>query len=229
MSQQELEERRRELVATIKDQLQSLSASVKLNDAAVAKTLDVMSSTPRENFIDAALRHAAYANQALPIAHGQTISQPFVVALMTAALDLQTSDRVLEVGTGCGYQTAVLSRLCQAIFSIEIVSELQRQAKETLARMNVRNVNYRVSDGHSGWLEAGPFNAILVAAAADTIPPELVSQLAAGGRMVLPVEVEIGQSLMLVRKRDDSTVETTNLLPVRFVPLLESETGRDGR
>jgi protein-L-isoaspartate(D-aspartate) O-methyltransferase len=219
------EQQRQELIDLLRQQLQALSEDLELDDTALEKTLNVMASVPRLNFVSAGMRHLAYANQALPIGYDQTISQPFIVALMTAALNLKSADRVLEIGTGCGYQTAILSHLCSHVFSIELVAELQAEAKNTLGDLGITNVTYRVGDGHKGWPDASPFDAILVAAAADAIPPDLISQLAVGGRMTLPVDQTVGQMLVCISKSGDGVIEQKNLLPVRFVPLLDDTAG----
>jgi protein-L-isoaspartate(D-aspartate) O-methyltransferase len=163
---------------------------------------------------------AAYVNAALPIGHGQTISQPFVVALMTELLDLQPDDVVLEVGTGSGYQAAVLVQLARKVCSIEVIPELARRAAAALAAQGCRNVVLRTGDGGLGWPEHAPFDAIIVTAAAPDIPPALLEQLRPGGRMVLPVGPRYGdQELRLLLKDADGAVTSRALLPVAFVPL----------
>ncbi|MCP4381656.1 MAG: protein-L-isoaspartate(D-aspartate) O-methyltransferase, partial [Hyphomicrobiales bacterium] len=168
----------------------------------------------------------AYQDRPLPIGYGQTISQPFIVALMTDLLDVEAGDKVLEIGTGSGYQAAVLSPLAERVYSIEIVPELGERAGETLDELDFANVETRVADGYYGWPEKAPFDAIVVTAAASHIPPPLVQQLETGGKMVIPVGgVFSTQQLMLVEKQPDGGVTTRQLLPVRFVPFTRAEDG----
>lgn len=184
------------------------------------RVLEAMAEIPRERFVPAELRRAAYLDGPLPIGHGQTISQPFIVALMSDLLDLSPQSRVLEVGTGCGYQTAVLSRLVACVFSLEIIPELSRAARTRLAGLGIDNVELRAADGYHGWLELAPFDAIMVTAAASSVPSPLVEQLAIGGRMVLPVgNSPFGQVLILVEKDTDGQIRRRDLLAVAFVPL----------
>ncbi len=185
------------------------------------RVLWAMEQVPRNLFVPSALRDDADADRPLPIGHGQTISQPFIVALMTEVLRLAGTERVLEIGTGSGYQCAVLAMLAAEVYSIEIVPELAGRAADVLlGPMRLENVHLRVGDGRQGWPEAAPFDAVAVTAAPAEIPPALVGQLAPGGRMVIPVggDPEV-QSLQLVRRGNDGTTTTTDLLPVRFVPL----------
>jgi protein-L-isoaspartate(D-aspartate) O-methyltransferase len=166
------------------------------------------------------MQDAAYDDRPLPIDHGQTISQPFIVALMTELLEPEPGDRVLEVGTGSGYQAAILARLVARVYTIEIIEPLAERAAERLARLGYHNVETRLGDGYHGWPEAAPFDAIVVTAAADHVPPPLVEQLRAGGRMVIPVGDRFSvQQLLLIEKTADDEVRTRQLLPVRFVPL----------
>ncbi len=185
------------------------------------RVLGAFARVQRAQFVPAALRDAADDDRPLPIGHGQTISQPFVVALMTEALRLGGTERVLEVGTGSGYQCAILALLAAEVYSVEIVPELGARAEEVLrGALGLENVHLRVGDGRGGWPEAAPFDAILVAAAPAEVPPALVAQLGPGGRMVLPVGGDPDlQTLELVRRCDDGSVTVTSLLPVRFVPL----------
>ena len=180
-------------------------------------TLAAMRRVPRQFFVPAESSDDAYSDQPLPIGGGQTISQPYVVAFMTEALGLSGADRVLEIGTGSGYQTAVLATIAARVFSIEIVEPLARQARERLATLGYANVELRVGDGYAGWPEAGPFDAIIVTAAAPRIPEPLLGQLREGGRLVLPVG-DAFQELIVITRRD-SGVEERRLLPVRFVPM----------
>ena len=182
-----------------------------------APVIDALRDTPREDFVPARTRSLAYANHPLPIGHGQTISQPFIVAIMTDVLDVKSHHRVLEIGTGSGYQAAVLSHLASEVYSIEIVPELAVEARERLETLGYANVDVRIGDGWYGWPEHAPFDAVIVTAVADEIPPALVEQLTDDGRLVMPVGDTDGlQELIVYTKRDG---ETTTLFPVRFVPL----------
>jgi protein-L-isoaspartate(D-aspartate) O-methyltransferase len=181
--------------------------------------LAAMTDVPRHEFVASELRSHAYDDVPLPIGSGQTISQPYIVAAMTAALQLRRGDRVLEIGTGCGYQAAVLSRLTKEVFTIERRPELASAASELLARLGYSNVHVHCGDGTLGLPESAPFDAILVAAAAPAAPQPLLDQLAQGGRMILPVGDSENQRLQLVEKRG-STFLTRTLEPCRFVPLI---------
>jgi protein-L-isoaspartate(D-aspartate) O-methyltransferase len=184
------------------------------------RVMDAMASVPREEFVLPAYRHRAYANTPLPIEAGQTISQPLIVALMTDLLDPQPGDVVLEVGTGSGYQAAVLSGLVKQVYSVEIVPELAAGAAEVLARLGYSNVMVRAGDGYAGWPEHAPFDGIIVTAAAEEIPPPLLRQLKPGGKLVIPVGAEHGyQELLLVEVDDKGEIRERSMLPVRFVPL----------
>lgn len=185
------------------------------------QVLGAMLAVPRHEFVPEQHRNLAYADRPLPIGEGQTISQPYIVALMTELLRIEPGDRVLEVGTGSGYQAAVASHLADSVFTIEIFESLAENAKRRLDRLGYRNVVFRQGDGYFGWSEQAPFDAIVVTAAAGHIPPPLVRQLKPDGRMVIPVGGAFQtQRLVLVEKRPDGTTTTRNLLPVRFVPLL---------
>jgi protein-L-isoaspartate(D-aspartate) O-methyltransferase len=178
-----------------------------------------MRAVPRHAFVPDKVAPLAYANRPLPIGHGQTISQPFIVALMTHLLQPKVSDRVLEIGTGSGYQTAVLSVLVREVYSVEIVRQLGESAAEVLARLGYANVKTRIGDGYEGWEAHAPYDAIMVTAAPNHVPPALIAQLKPGGRLVIPVG-ERYQDLMLVTKAEDGTTTTTRIIPVRFVPLV---------
>lgn len=191
-----------------------------------ARVLDAMRMVPRHQFVPEDVRALAYADRPLPIGFGQTISQPFIVALMTHLLRPSPGDRMLEVGTGSGYQAAVLSPLVARVHTIEIVPELGERAAKVLQRFGYDNVEARVGDGYYGWPEAAPFDGIVVTAAASHVPPPLVRQLKPGGRMVIPIGGPFAaQQLMLVEKRPDGELSMRQLLPVRFVPF----TGAAGR
>jgi protein-L-isoaspartate(D-aspartate) O-methyltransferase len=182
--------------------------------------LETMGKVPRHLFVPEEVRGAAYRDRPLPIGHGQTISQPFIVALMTDLINLGPGDVVLEIGTGSGYQAAVLSPLAAKVYSIEIIPELGQRAAARLAELRFGNVQVKVGDGYYGWPAHAPFNGIVVTAAASHIPPPLVEQLAKGGRMVVPVGGPFAtQYLVLVEKRGDGSITTRQLLPVSFVPL----------
>lgn len=186
-------------------------------------TLAVLGRTPRHLFVPEQETDAAYENRPLPIGHGQTISQPYIVALMTDLLDVDIGERVFELGTGSGYQAAVLAQLAREVYSVEIVPELGQRAARTLARLGYDNVQVKVADGYYGWPEHGPFDAIIVTAAASNIPPPLIEQLAPGGRMVIPLGTSfLTQQLMLVEKQHNGEITTRQVLPVRFVPLTGS-------
>jgi protein-L-isoaspartate(D-aspartate) O-methyltransferase len=175
---------------------------------------------PRHLFVPSSLADAAYADTAIPIGHGQTISQPFIVALMTQLAAVDGDSVVLEVGTGSGYQAAVLAELVKRVYSIEIVTELAEEAALRLTRLGYDNVETRAGDGYGGWPEAAPFDAILVTAAAPEIPLPLIEQLAPGGRLIAPVGApHETQELMLLEKRESGVIETRTKLPVAFVPL----------
>jgi protein-L-isoaspartate(D-aspartate) O-methyltransferase len=183
----------------------------------------VMRRVPRHRFVPLWSRSSAYGNYPLPIGHGQTISQPYIVALMTDLLDLQPRDTVLEIGTGCGYQTAVLAQLARRVCTIEVVPELLERAKKTLAGLGVRNVEARVGNGYDGWPEPGQFDAIIVTAAAPEVPEALLAQLGPGGRMVIPVgEPGTTQNLLRLERQADGEVVGRPMLPVAFVPMIRS-------
>lgn len=184
------------------------------------RVMQVMATVPRHEFVPAAVRRYAYENRPLPIGYGQTISQPYIVALMTDLLRPKSGDVVLEVGTGSAYQAAVLAHLVGKVYTIEIIPELGAQASKRLNQLGYRNVATKVADGYYGWPEHGPYDSIIVTAAATQIPPPLVKQLKPGGRMVIPVGSRFAtQHLMLVEKSKDGKVRTRQLLPVMFVPL----------
>lgn len=185
-----------------------------------ARVLDAMAKVPRHEFVSAELRGSAYANRPLPIGYGQTISQPFIVALMTDLLRVEPDDTVLEIGTGSGYQAAVLAELARQVYSIEIVPELTKIATERLKRLGYAKVETKTGDGYYGWPEHAPFDAIIVTAAPTQIPPPLVQQLKPGGRMIIPVGGQfLPQYLVLVEKSEQGKVSTRQIVPVQFVPL----------
>jgi protein-L-isoaspartate(D-aspartate) O-methyltransferase len=184
------------------------------------RVLDVLGRLPRHLFVPPELRGSAYDNRPLPIGHGQTISQPYIVALMTDLLRTQPEHRVLEIGTGSGYQAAVLAELVNRVYTIEIVEPLGVQARALFENLGYDNIETLIADGYYGWPEHAPFDSIIVTAAAGQIPPPLVRQLKPGGRMVIPVgPAFLTQTLMLVEKDADGGVRSREMLPVRFVPL----------
>jgi protein-L-isoaspartate(D-aspartate) O-methyltransferase len=189
-----------------------------------APVMAAIARVPRHRFVPDDQVPYAYDNRPLPIGYGQTISQPYIVALMTDLIDPQPGQTVLEIGTGSGYQAAVLAELVGRVYTIEIIEPLARRATEQLKTLGYVNVQTRVGDGYHGWEEAAPFDAIVVTAAASHIPPPLIRQLKPGGRMVIPVGAHfLAQYLLLVEKKADGTVTTRQILPVRFVPLTGGE------
>ncbi|GAB3346667.1 protein-L-isoaspartate(D-aspartate) O-methyltransferase [Lysobacter tyrosinilyticus] len=185
-----------------------------------ADALAVLERVPRHAFIPAAQRDAAYENRPLGIGYGQTISQPYIVALMTSLAQPRRGQRILEIGTGSGYQAAVLAESGAQVYTIEIIEPLGRGAAQRLQALGYRNIETRIADGYYGWPERGPFDAIVVTAAASSVPPPLIAQLKPQGRMLIPVGSSFfTQTLMLVEKGGDGRVHTQQILPVRFVPL----------
>jgi len=181
----------------------------------------------RHRFVPASVQGFAYDNRPLPIGEGQTISQPYIVALMTDLLDAKPNYTVLEIGTGSGYQAAVLAELVAKVYTIEIVEPLGKRAAQLLGDLGYRNVNVRIGDGYKGWPEAAPFDSIIVTAAVAEPPKPLLDQLKAGGRMVIPIGASAGvQDLVLLEKRPDGSVSTRRTLPVRFVPFTRERAPR---
>jgi protein-L-isoaspartate(D-aspartate) O-methyltransferase len=178
--------------------------------------LDALGRVPRHDFVPAQLREYAYADSPLPIGYGKTISQPFIVALMTDLLEIKPSDKVLEIGTGLGYQAAILAELAARIYSVEIVEELFEEASTRLKRLSYKNIELKRGDGHYGWPEHGPFDKIMVTAAPELVPPPLLLQLKSGGRMVIPAGIADAQQLMLVTKDAAGRTSIREVLPVRF-------------
>jgi protein-L-isoaspartate(D-aspartate) O-methyltransferase len=192
----------------VKEQLAGISPDV----------LAALDKVPRHEFVPDQNRFLAYADKAVPIGYGQTISQPYIVAFMTEQLAPKRADRVLEIGTGSGYQAAVLAQLVDEVFTVEIIEPLAQRAAADLKRLGFENVLVRHADGYAGWPEAAPFDAIIVACASDEVPPPLVEQLRDGGRMIIPVGRIDHQELVLLRKQGD-TLEQSAVLPVIFVPM----------
>jgi len=192
------------------------------------RVMHAMASVPREQFVPAHMRAAAFDNGPLPIGHGQTISQPYMVALMSDLLQLQPEDSVLEIGSGSGYQTAVLSLLCSQVYSMELVPELAEQATARLARLGYDNVYLRSGNGYQGWPEHAPYDGVIVTAAAPYVPDALFDQLKPGGRLVIPIGLPyMHQELMLVSKDENGERHTHSILGVAFVPLVDTRAGGD--
>jgi protein-L-isoaspartate(D-aspartate) O-methyltransferase len=214
----ELAEARRGMIAAIERDVRDTARLIN-RESFSERVMDAMASVPRHEFVPERVRAKAYENRPLPIGRGQTISQPYIVALMTDLLEPRPGDRVLEIGTGSGYQAAILSRLVSDVYSIEIISELGEQAAARLQRLGYDNVSTRIADGYDGWPGAAPFDGILVTAAISHIPPPLVRQLKPGGRMIIPVGTRFQtQYLTIVEKEPDGSVTTRQVIPVIFVP-----------
>lgn len=215
----DFQQQRQQLIEQIGEDVQTSSAALgksRLDE----KVLKAMNTVPRHEFVPDKHKHQSYRNRPLPIGYGQTISQPAIVAIMTDLLQLEPTDKALEIGTGSGYQAAVLAELVDRVFSIEIVPELAERSTADLKRTGYSNVTTRQGDGYFGWEQQAPFDAIIVTAAAEHIPPPLLKQLKAGGRMVIPVGSRfMVQHLVLVTKNAEGDIFTEQLLPVRFVPL----------
>ena len=194
---------------------------LKGRDITDARVLWAMGKVPRHRFIHPALAPEAYADRALPINEGQTISQPYIVALMTQLVELKGPERVLEVGTGSGYQAAILAELVKQVYTIEILPGLAASAALRLKALGYTNVEVRAGDGYQGWPDRAPFDAIIVTAGASHIPQPLVAQLKEGGRLVIPVDVPGGHQELLLGRKEGGRLITKSIAPVRFVPLIE--------
>ena len=200
--------------------------SARLGKAALdPRVMNAMAKVPRHEFVLLELRPYAYADTPLPSGFDKTISQPFIVAVMTDLLDLHPTDTVLEIGTGLGYQSAILAELAQHVYSIEIIEELAAQARQRLARQGYANVDIRIGNGAAGWPEHAPFDKVMVTAAPELIPPPLIYQLKPGGKMVIPAGLPDEQQLILVDKDAGGAVSTREILPVRFSLLEDAESG----
>lgn len=184
------------------------------------RLINAMNKVPRHLFVDEGLRGHAYADGSLPIGHKQTISQPYIVAAMSAALELQGHERVLEIGTGSGYQTAILAMLAKRVYSVERIAALATRARKVLDHLQLSNVNIKIADGTLGWKDQAPFDAILVAAGAPDIPQEYLNQLATGGKLVLPIGSYNQQSLIRITRLGDDQFQREELMGCRFVPLI---------
>ncbi len=197
-------------------------------DAFAPRVMAAMAAVPREQFVPESSRHYAFANGPLAIGHGQTISQPYIVALMTDLLAPGPQDSILEIGTGSGYQAAVLAQLVRHVYSVEIIAALATAAGQRLAQLGYDNVSVRQADGYHGWPEHAPYDGIVVTAAAPQVPPPLVEQLKPGARLVIPVGLPGSvQELRVVDKHADGTIATRNILLVAFVPLTRAPSGSD--
>jgi len=191
------------------------------------KILSAMSKVPRHKFVPADMQKYAYRDGAVSIGYGQTISQPFMVAFMTKDLQLKNNDKVLEIGTGSGYQAAILSEIVKTVYTIEIIPELEKAAKDRFKLLGYDNIQVKLGDGYYGWKEKGPFDAIIVTAAAEKIPPSLIEQLKEGGRMLIPIgKTSSVQQLIRVVKKENST-NTQSLMGVRFVPFTREKSDFD--
>jgi len=224
MSELDFAALRRQMVAQIAAQTIFLTA--RLGKASLdRRVLDVIGQVPRHEFVRLELQPLAYADMPLPSGFDKTISQPFIVALMTDLLNLQSTDTVLEIGTGLGYQAAILAELAQNVYSVEIIEELALEARQRLARQGYTNIEVRVGDGRVGWSEHAPFDKIIVTAAPDLVPATLLYQLKPGGKMVIPAGLPDTQQLLLVDKDAAGMTTTKEILPVRFSLLEDPEEG----
>jgi protein-L-isoaspartate(D-aspartate) O-methyltransferase len=209
------QEQRRQMVAAIKAITDHIAAEISkstLDD----RVLQAIAKVPRHEFVPVEVQQYAYLNRPLPIGFDKTISQPLMVAVMTDLLELKTNDVVLEIGTGLGYQSAVLAELAGKIYSVEIIDELAQRAVQRLKQQGYTNVAVRIGNGYSGWPEHAPFDKVMVTAAPDLIPPPLINQLKAGGRMVIPVGLPEAQQLVLARKDLSGRIAVREIMPVRF-------------
>jgi protein-L-isoaspartate(D-aspartate) O-methyltransferase len=186
-----------------------------------ARVIEVMGRIPRHEFVPIELQAYSYINSPLPVGYGKTVSQPFIIALMTDLLDPQAGDTVLEVGAGVGYQAAILAELVKQVYSIDIIEELALETRKRLQRLGYRNVEVGVGNGYYGWSEHAPFDKIMVTAAPDLIPPPLIEQLKPGGRIVIPTGIPDKQQLVVLEKSADDRLTTREVLPVRFSELEE--------
>ena len=216
----------REDLEALREQMLAVIAAVAfaMRDAIGKSALDervmtAMGVVPRHEFVPIELQPYAYANIPLPIGFEKTISQPFIVALMTDLLDIKADDSVLEIGTGLGYQAAILAQLARKVYSVEIIEELGRKAKQRLRQQGCTNVELKIANGYHGWSEHAPFDKVIVTAAPDLIPPLLIHQLKAGGKMVIPAGLPNMQKLILAEKLADGRMTVKEILSVRFSPL----------
>jgi len=209
---------RQHLVELIEADVRETSAYIN-KEALDPRVMQAMVSVPRHEFVPLLVRDIAYRNRPLPIGHGQTISQPYIVAIMTDLLNLNSKAKVLEIGTGSGYQAAILAELVDKVYTIEIIEPLANEAKQRLQALGYKNISVKLADGYYGWQEHAPFDAIIVTAAASHVPPSLIKQLKIGGRMVIPVGSRfMTQELLLINKEKQGKITTQQVLPVSFVP-----------
>ena len=222
MSVENFDEQRRQLIAAIAADTNEVANRIG-KTALDKRVLRAMTKVPRHEFVPAEVRAYAYVNRPLPIGFGKTISQPLMVAVMTDLLELKSEDVILEIGTGLGYQSAVLAELAGRVYSVEIIDELAQRAAQRLSRQGYTNVEVRVANGYLGWPEHAPFDKVIVTAAPDLIPAPLINQLKAGGRIVIPVGLLGAQQLVVAEKDLNGRVATKEIMPVLFSLLEESE------
>jgi protein-L-isoaspartate(D-aspartate) O-methyltransferase len=218
MRAEEFEAMRRRMLAEISAHAVHLRETIG-KSAFDRRVMAAMEKVPRHEFVPIEFQAYAYANIPVPIGFGKTISQPFIVALMTDLLDIGPEDSVLEIGTGLGYQAAILAQLARKVYSIEIIEELGRQAKQRLHRQGCTNVELKIANGYNGWSEYAPFDKVIATAAPDLIPPPLIQQLKTGGKLVVPAGLPDEQTLILVEKPRNGGITTKEILPVRFSQL----------
>ncbi len=227
MSTERFEALRQRMLAEVA--AETIYVSARIGKAALAKpVMEAMGNVPRHEFVPMELQPYAYLNRPLPIGCDKTISQPFIVALMTDLLGLEASDAVLEIGTGLGYQAAILAELARKVYSVEMIEELARQAEQRLGRLGYTNIELKLGNGYYGWPEHAPFDKIIVTAAPDLIPPPLIEQLKPGGRMVIPAGLPEAQQLNLLTKQKDGKLSITEVLPVRFSTLEGGDSSESG-
>lgn len=199
---------------------QMVKYQIEARDVKSKTVLDAMRKVPRHEFVPEKHRGEAYNDYPLPIGYGQTISQPYIVALMTELAEVTKGEKVLEIGTGSGYQAAVLAEITDSVFSIEIITELTNEVKQRFQRLGLKKITVKNADGYYGWKEFSPFDAIIVTAAAEHIPPPLIEQLKQGGKMIIPVGHPLQVQDLLIVEKKDGKVRSKNIIPVRFVPLV---------
>jgi len=209
-----------------RERLRMVEKDIKARGISDERVLSVMAKVPRHLFVDRRYRSQAYADHPLPIDEGQTISQPYIVALMTELLRLKPTDRVLEIGTGSGYQAAVLAEMVMEVYTIEIRERLARKARRLLEKLGYKNIKVKHADGYFGWKEYAPFDAIIVTAAANHIPPPLVKQLKEGGRLVIPLGSTVFYQILTVVTKKDGKIIAKQIAPVAFVPMVGEITKR---
>ena len=222
MRAEEFEAMRRRMLAEISTHTVQLRETIG-KSAFDGRVMAAMEKVPRHEFVPIEFRAYAYANIPLPIGFAKTISQPFIVALMTDLLEITPDDTVLEIGTGLGYQSAILVQLARKVYSIEIIEELGREAKQRLRRQGCINVELKIANGYHGWSEHAHFDKVIVTAAPDLIPPPLIQQLKTGGKLVIPADLPDAQTLILVEKPRNGGITTKEILPVRFSQLESAE------